>query len=120
MGANAFLWEFGDGTTSTLESPTHTYSFQGTFEIKLIAIDNTCNSTDTVIQQVTFKNPPDQTDFLINQDVCNPLKDIELIQLGSGFQYHTWDMGNGDTLVGSNATYLYQEPGLLYHYIIEL
>jgi gliding motility-associated-like protein len=112
IGATSFLWEFGDGATSTLTNPTHIYSFQGTFEIKLISFDNICNSSDTVVKEVTFKNPPDQTDFLINQDACNPAIDIELTQLGSGFQYHEWDMGNGDTLQGGRVTYNYQNPGI--------
>ncbi len=112
MGADSYVWEFGDGTSSTQDNPIHTFTFQGTYDIKLIAIDNTCNTTDTVIQQVTFKNPPNQTDFLIDQDACNPLKAIELLQLGSGFQYHLWDMGNGDTLTGRNVSCLYQEPGI--------
>lgn len=35
--ANGYLWYFGDGTTSTLENPTHTYNNQGDYTVKLVA-----------------------------------------------------------------------------------
>jgi len=35
--ASAFLWEFGDGLTSTLASPTHTYPMTGTYDVTLQA-----------------------------------------------------------------------------------
>jgi PKD repeat protein len=36
----SWLWNFGDGTTSTLQSPSHTYSGYGTYTVKL----KTCNT----------------------------------------------------------------------------
>lgn len=33
-----FLWDFGDGTTSTEKNPSHTYSFHGKFNVKLVMI----------------------------------------------------------------------------------
>ncbi len=40
-------WDFGDGNTSTSQNPTHTYSFGGTFTVRLI----TCNAygCDTLV-----------------------------------------------------------------------
>jgi PKD repeat protein len=32
---NSWLWDFGDGVTSTLQSPTHTYTLTGTFTVSL-------------------------------------------------------------------------------------
>ena len=31
--AQGFLWDFGDGTTATIENPTHTYVSEGTYQI---------------------------------------------------------------------------------------
>ena len=33
--AKSWLWDFGDGDTSTTQSPKHTYSDTGTYEVKL-------------------------------------------------------------------------------------
>lgn len=37
--ATTYNWDFGDGTTSTELSPTHTYSADGAYTVKLTAID---------------------------------------------------------------------------------
>lgn len=36
----AFLWEFGDGTTSSLEAPLHAFKAPGTYEVRLSVVDN--------------------------------------------------------------------------------
>jgi len=44
-----YLWDFGDSSTSTDFSPTHTYTQSGLFYVTLIAIDSsTCNISDTI------------------------------------------------------------------------
>lgn len=50
-GATSWFWTFGDQNTSTLQSPTHTYSVAGTYNVCLIATSNGC--TDTVCQLVS-------------------------------------------------------------------
>lgn len=39
MFALSYLWDFGDGVTSTLESPLHTYAASGTYTVTLTASD---------------------------------------------------------------------------------
>ncbi|MFT7589385.1 MAG: gliding motility-associated-like protein [Limisphaerales bacterium] len=47
-GAAQYLWDFGDGDTSTLFEPTHVYDSLGIFNVLLIAIDsNSCNIADS-------------------------------------------------------------------------
>jgi len=50
--ANAitYSWLFGDGITSSVTSPAHTYSAAGTYPVKLL-VTNTCK-TDSVIQNL--------------------------------------------------------------------
>jgi len=47
-GATSWLWNFGDGNTSTLPNPTHSYASNGTYTVTLIAT-NTYGS-DTLIK----------------------------------------------------------------------
>ena len=35
IGAESYEWDFGDGYTSTLQNPTHSYKTKGTFTIRL-------------------------------------------------------------------------------------
>ncbi len=40
--ANSFLWNFGDGVTSSLTDPAHTYNDTGYFTVSLIAMNGNC------------------------------------------------------------------------------
>lgn len=58
----SFQWDFGDGTTSTLTNPSHTYTTGGTFTVMLIAGDPaSCNLTDTIRRTVTVVSPSPST-----------------------------------------------------------
>jgi hypothetical protein len=47
---NTYLWNFGDGDTSSLANPNHTYASNGTYTVQLIAFNN-CGS-DTITHLV--------------------------------------------------------------------
>ena len=50
--SDVFAWDFGDGTTSALQNPTHTYAGIGSFLVKL-KVSNSCN-TDSTQQSVVL------------------------------------------------------------------
>ncbi len=46
---NAFFWNFGDGTTSTLINPSHLYPGPGTYTVNLLVLDTTqCFAPDSI------------------------------------------------------------------------
>ncbi|GAB5538165.1 MAG: hypothetical protein Salg2KO_02680 [Salibacteraceae bacterium] len=45
---DAWLWRFGDGTTSTDQNPAHTYDSNGVYDVTLIATN--ANGTDSIIK----------------------------------------------------------------------
>ncbi|MBL7800470.1 MAG: M4 family metallopeptidase [Chitinophagales bacterium] len=45
---NSYIWYFGDGTTSTATSPSHTYTTFGTYTVKLVASGGTCGNDSIV------------------------------------------------------------------------
>lgn len=50
---DSFLWDFGDGSQSIQENPTHTYQQCGLFTVRLIANKNNgCKLTDTITKNV--------------------------------------------------------------------
>ena len=49
-GATSYMWNFGDGGTSTEENPTHVYNEAGTFEVQLISMN--ADGSDTATRQV--------------------------------------------------------------------
>ncbi len=46
--ATSYSWDFGDGSTSTEESPTHTYATDGSFTITLTATNDLGSNTRSV------------------------------------------------------------------------
>jgi len=50
IGATTYKWNFGNGKTSTVANPTHTYALSGTYQVTLVT-GNTCG-LDSVKQSV--------------------------------------------------------------------
>ncbi|WP_452220427.1 T9SS type B sorting domain-containing protein [Lacinutrix salivirga] len=53
---DSVLWDFGDGTTSTEESPTHIYLATGTYTVS--AIVNSGNTSRSLLETVTIYDVP--------------------------------------------------------------
>ena len=59
-----WLWDFGDGTTSTLQNPMHTYSKLGTYTVKLTASIGPKSETIERINYIrVLKVQPTVTDY---------------------------------------------------------
>ena len=51
---DSFVWDFGDGATSTATSPSHTYTQPGTYTVTLVARQpGGCQETDTLRRTLT-------------------------------------------------------------------
>ncbi|QJX49097.1 PKD domain-containing protein [Hymenobacter taeanensis] len=50
----SWLWNFGDGTTSTLQNPSHQYTSGGTFTVTLTATNSSGSSTRTRLNFITL------------------------------------------------------------------
>jgi gliding motility-associated-like protein len=100
VAGQTFLWNFGDGGTSTATSPTHLYATPGTYTITLIANDpNTCNLSDTTSLTITvFPIPTADFSFVPVPPVENtPTTFTNLSSLDAvNFK---WLFGDGDSLI---------------------
>lgn len=68
----SILWDFGDGTNSTLENPIHTYATPGSYDVTVTL--NTATSTSSNMRTVIISNPPVMntiSDYVICDDVMN-------------------------------------------------
>lgn len=68
---NSYFWNFGDGTNSTLNSPSHTYLNDGTYQVVLSSL-NGCG-TSTAIQTITITTPPTANFNATATSGCTPL-----------------------------------------------
>jgi PKD repeat protein len=46
MNASEYLWDFGDGSTSNEQDPTHSYQTPGTYEVRMTALSKSGNKND--------------------------------------------------------------------------
>jgi hypothetical protein len=90
--ATSYLWDFGDGNTSTDAHPTYTYQSGGPFPITLVAYG--CATIDTSSPFVhvpdkdlrfpsiqVFPNPSDGTFYITAKNVSSPRLTIEVLSL---------------------------------------
>ena len=76
-----FLWDFGDGSSSTAINPSHTYTEPGTYEVTLVVSNSeTCNGVDTLTKTITLLAPQSTTldDLAICDGESVPLGPLDL------------------------------------------
>lgn len=63
-------WDFGDGSTSTLQNPIHTYLSEGTYDVNLTVTDNE-GANSTVTKVITLGTAPEIFVFDISMTAFN-------------------------------------------------
>lgn len=68
-GSYSFLWDFGDGNTSILSTPSHSYSNSGRYPVSLRVVDNINNDTAVAnINYVTAGSNTCTTNYVLFKD----------------------------------------------------
>lgn len=107
--SNSFLWEFGDGETSTEAEPVYTFEEPGVYNVKLTAEGDGGVNIDYSIVTVY---PLPEPDFLVTPElVMLPDQEIQLYNLTVNGHTYEWDFGDGESGVGESPTHLYTEEG---------
>lgn len=109
-GAQNVQWNFGDGTTSTESTPTHTWN-NNTGELMTATITLTAETSmgcvGTSETEVHIKPQP-IADFSVNYDAgCNPLVSQFNNESALADSYD-WDFGDGSTDHSTNPTHAFE------------
>lgn len=104
---NAYLWDFGDGNSSTQQSPVHTYASNGNYTVCLTTTD-TC-STDSICKTVTINC----TDPVANFSSNSSFYTATFTDNSSGNFLSTWlwDFGDGNSSTSQSPTHTYGATG---------
>src|SRR6185437_11244428 len=102
-----YSWDFGDGATSTSNTPTHTYAGVGTFTNTLI-VYSTNGCSDTTVQSVTVLPKPN-AQFIFNQACAtNTVNFSNYSSVSNGtITASKWAFGDGGTSLLLNPTHVY-------------
>lgn len=107
--ADEWYWDFGDGSTSTLQNPVHNYTDTGYFTIRLIALNNGCADTITIPNYI-YVLPPIAR-FTYTPDCGNRLR-FSFTDQSVGPLTWEWDFGDGSPVVNlQNPVHLYSSLG---------
>lgn len=92
LHAGTFFWDFGDGFTSTLANPLHTYADPGNYTITLTVQDpNGCGFTDAISKNV-FIPPPLVITLTGDEQIC--LGSSSSLNVSGGLTYQ-WSPATG-------------------------
>ncbi len=113
FGIRSRLWSFGDGTTSTLQNPVHTYTQSGTYSVRLrITGNSNCVDTITISVTVSIRNFPVSS---IGGDtlacISQPLALSAIVQSTDPITGYNWDFGNGTGGASQNINAVYNNVG---------
>lgn len=109
-GTLSYLWDLGDGTSSTATSLKHKYSSTGTYQVKLVVTSN-WGCKDSSTQTITIS--PSPTVGFTSSDVC--LSGVSNFSntssIGSGSLSYFWDFDNGFASTATNPSITYTKTG---------
>ncbi|MFN7326704.1 MAG: PKD domain-containing protein, partial [Chitinophagales bacterium] len=106
----SWFWDFGDGSSSTLKDPVHSYSTGGTYQVSLTVMNmDSCISTITREIQVSFD--------LSSQIIATPSpacegQPVQFSTEPSAIQQVFWSFGNGLTSTEPDPETTFTPAGL--------
>jgi PKD repeat protein len=107
-------WDFGDGSTSTDQNPTHSYSEPGSYTVTLIVFDEQGDS-DGVTKTIVVVNQPPEAGFTYLPKVPKAGETVsftdESTDPDGSIVTWKWDFGDGTTSKETNPDHVYQSPG---------
>ena len=110
-GGLNFLWDFGDGTTSTADNPTHLYNTPGNYTIKLYAFDSTsCNKIDSTTFTISVVDIP-VASFTFSPDPPQENTPNQFTNQSLGAITYLWYFGDGDSSTEINPRHLFIATG---------
>ncbi len=104
-----YLWDFGDGDSSSLVNPVHIYSDTGSYLVRLTVSNRFCNST--VSRLVTVQERPVASIAVLDPTVCLGAE-MEFANVSTGSSdRQRWDFGDGTVSFEPRRTHTYAEAG---------
>jgi len=106
-GAKTWKWYFGDGDSSTVQSPTHIYKKQGSYTV-ILKTTNAFGCLNTKIISNYINAYEANVQFAMSDSIsCSVPFKIDFINKSSNIKSCVWDFGDGNKDTVFNPTHLY-------------
>jgi len=114
----SWAWSFGDGITSTLQNPSHTYTVVGTYTVTLTATNAAGRNTVTETGYITVNLAAPVASFTANITTGPAPLTVNFTDTSTNSPTGWyWSFGDGGTSSNQNVTYTYTNTGT---YTVEL
>ena len=112
-GATSYLWDFGDGTTSTQSNVTHSYTYAGIFTVTMIAMNGIgCQDVKILNQYITIYPKPDATVISNDTSTCDPSTVFQFSNNSQNGASWLWYFGDSSPSTSQNPSHTFPGPGL--------
>jgi len=117
--ATQWKWDFGDGSTSTEQSPVHTYSAVGNYRVNLtVSNENGTNSTFALITVLENTAPILPTaNFSTNINIGFTPLSVQFMDLSENATSWYWDFGDETNSTDQHSAHIYFAAG---NYIVSM
>lgn len=105
-----YVWNFGDGGTSSGQTATHTYTQKGNFTVTLTASVGSGGCQDVVTKTEYIHVGSYTSDFTVPQGCANTPLSFKNASVPLPVSA-TWSFGDGTTATGVNATHQFKKAG---------
>ena len=110
-GGLNFLWNFGDGSSSTLDNPTHLYPAVGNYTVTLYAFDSTsCNKLDSTSFTISVIDIPVAA-FSFGPNPPQENTATQFTNQSIGAITYVWHFGDGDSSTEVSPKHLFIATG---------
>lgn len=113
----SLIWNFGDGTTSTDENPSHTYDAPGHYTVTLIGLFENLDEPDEFCQDGMFQDVEiiAQAEFETSPTcLLQPTQFFDLSTFLPNHSIQSWEWNFGEPASGANNTSTLQNPSHTY------
>jgi PKD repeat protein len=107
--ATSYVWDFGDGQTSTQKDPTHIFLTAGTFNVKLTATGD--GGSISVTKSITIGAAP-IADFSYTGANQHAPATVTFTNLSTNASSYAWDFGDNQTSTLANPSHQYTAGGV--------
>jgi PKD repeat protein len=113
-GPDSWLWNFGDGNTSTDQSPSHTYESVGSYTVTLDVSNDAGSDGETKASFISVSAPePPVANFSADTALGPAPLMVNFSDLSTGNPTSwQWDFGDGSGSTAQNPAHEYTTPGL--------
>jgi len=108
---SSWAWDFGDGSSSNLANPVHSYTTNGQYSVSLTATSsNGCTNTYVSPGKITVYAPVAEFQPDIDQG-CPPLQ-VNFTNLSQNAQNYLWDFGDSTLSASTDPLHTFTSQGL--------